>query len=72
MISKNEGLEAELSVLRTELQKETDNREKAVQQNVKYQSDFEHISEKLDNERKQLEEFRKNSQLSLKISPIKY
>lgn len=59
LISKNEGLEAELSVLRTELQKETDNREKAVQQNVKYQSDFEHLSEKLDNERKQLEELQK-------------
>jgi len=57
--SKNTGLESEISHLKTELQKETESREKAVQQNVKYQSDFDHLSEKLDTERKQLEELQK-------------
>jgi DNA recombination protein RmuC len=57
--SKNTGLENEISHLKTELLKETDSRERAVQQNIKYQSDFEHLSEKLDTERKQLEELQK-------------
>ncbi|MEE4260968.1 MAG: DNA recombination protein RmuC [Bacteroidales bacterium] len=57
--SKNSSLETEILQLKTNLQKETDKREEATKLNVKYQSDFEHISEKLDNERKQLEELQK-------------
>jgi DNA recombination protein RmuC len=57
--SRNTGLDNEISQLREALQKETENRERANQQNVKYQSDFEHLSEKLDTERKQLEELQK-------------
>lgn len=57
--SKNEGLETELSDLKIEFQKEVESRERAVQQNVKYQSDFNHLSEKIDNERKQMEELQK-------------
>lgn len=57
--SKNEGLETELTDLKIEFQKEIESRERAVQQNVKYQSDFDHLSEKLDNERKQMEELQK-------------
>jgi DNA recombination protein RmuC len=57
--SKNSSLETEILQLKANLQKETDKREEATKLNVKYQSDFEHISEKLDNERKQLEELQK-------------
>ncbi len=57
--SKNSSLETEILQLKTNLQKETDKREEATKLNVKYQSDFEHLSEKLDNERKQLEELQK-------------
>ncbi|MCB2207855.1 MAG: DNA recombination protein RmuC [Bacteroidetes bacterium] len=57
--AKNTDLENEIAHLKAAFQKETESREKAVQQNIKYQSDFEHLSEKLDTERKQLEELQK-------------
>jgi len=57
--SKNSSLETEILQLKSDLEKESNKREEAAQLNVKYQSDFEHISEKLDNERKQLEELQK-------------
>lgn len=45
--------------LKTELLDESDRREEATKLNVKYRADFEHLSEKLDNERMHLEDLQK-------------
>ena len=51
--------EEEITELKRELQIESDNREKAVQLNVKYEADYSNLEDKLNNERKQLDELQK-------------
>ena len=57
--SKAVDHEEEITELKRELQIESDNREKAVQLNVKYEADYTNLEDKLNNERKQLDELQK-------------
>lgn len=57
--SKAVNHEEEITELKRELQIESDNREKAVELNIRHEVDFNHLTEKLDNERKQLNELQK-------------
>jgi len=57
--SKAVNHEEEITELKRELQIESDNREKAVEFNIRHEVDFNHLTEKLDNERKQLNELQK-------------
>ena len=51
--------EEEITELKRELQIESNNREKAVQLNVKYEAYYSNLEDKLNNERKQLDELQK-------------
>ena len=51
--------EEEITELKRELQIESDKREKAVKLNVKYEADYSNLEDKLNNERKQLDELQK-------------
>jgi len=57
--SKAVDHEEEITELKRELQIESDNREKAVQLNVKYEADYTNLEDKLNNERKQLDDLQK-------------
>jgi len=57
--AKSVDHEEEITELKRELQIESDNREKAVQLNVKYEADYTNLEDKLNNERKQLDDLQK-------------